>query len=82
MSEKVIKWLIADSIFAVALTVLIIFIGRAVACNIENEPLRSVIFYVRTAAWIIADLTILFWFLLYWWSDREWTKIKSRFRRK
>ena len=81
MSKKVLKWLIADIIIAVAVTFLVIWLGNAASNIVDNETARTVIFYVKTALWIVIDLIVLFWFLLYWWSDRKWTNIKNKFKK-
>ena len=78
MSKKVFRWLIADTVFAVAVTLLILFLGNAASDAIDNETAKTGIFVAKIVLCVIVDLVILFWFLLYWWSDRTWTKVKKK----
>ena len=82
MSKKVFKWLIADAIFAAIVTLLIIWLGNVISARFDNETAKTVIFYVKTAVWIVIDFIVLFYFLLYWWSDRTWTNIKNQFKKR
>lgn len=81
MSKKVFHWLIADTVFAAAVTLIIIWLGNAVSAEVDNETARTAIFAVKTTIWVIFDFIMLLFFLLYWWSDRVWTRVKKRFGR-
>ena len=81
MSKKVFHWLIADAIFAVAVTFVIVWLGNVISARIDDGTAKAAIFVVKTAAWVVVDLIVLFYFLLYWWSDRTWTRVKRKFRR-
>lgn len=78
MSKKVFCWLIVNTVFAVIVTESIIFIGNAFSARIDNETIKEVIFYAKTTLWVIIDLIFLFYFMVYWWSDRTWTKVKRK----
>ena len=82
MSKKVFKWLIADAIFAAIVTLVIIWLGNVISARIDDETAKAAIFVVKTAAWVVVDLIVLFYFLLYWWSDRTWTNIKNQFKKR
>jgi hypothetical protein len=81
MSKKVFKWLIADIIFAIIITYGIIFVKKFIAIRFDSMQTQMIIHKSGTVISIIADLIILFWFLLYWWSDRKWTNIKNKFNK-
>ena len=82
MSKKVFHWLIVDIVFAAIVTLVIIWLGNVISTRIDDETIKDVIFVVKTAIWIIVDLIVLFYFLLYWWSDRKWTNIKNQFKKR
>ena len=82
MSKKVIGWLIADTVFAGLVTWGIIAVRDLLASAVQNHFLHLAIMIAGTAAFIIVDGIILFYFLLYWWSDKKWTQIKRKFGKK
>lgn len=59
---------------------------RGLLCNvltvISELWLQSILVIVVNIACIAVCLFIIFFFLLYWWSDRKWTNIKRKFRKK
>ena len=79
MSKKVLFYLVLDS-FGIALTA---FIGKWL-CEMSDAVTKpwvsnGISLFIN---FLCACVTvfIIFFFLLYWWSDRKWSKIKKRFK--
>ena len=81
MSKKVRFYMMLDLI-GVGIT----FLARALllyATNMVTVPWLHVgLVIVINITTIAVCLFILFFFLLYWWSDKKWTNIKQRFKKK
>ena len=81
MSKKVRFYMMLDLI-GIGIT----FLVRALllgAANIITGPwLQIGLIFVINIATIAVCLFIVFFFLLYWWSDKKWTNIKQRFKKK
>jgi len=82
MSKKVLFYMTLDLI-GIGITLL----ARAGLCNLVYSQLSDqFICTILTLAVNIASigicLFIVFFFLLYWWSDKKWTNIKQRFKKK
>ena len=81
MSKKVKFYLVLDLIGAgIALII------RALLCNavmlISESMLQMALIVIINVITILVLLFIVFFFLLYWWSDRKWTGIKNKFKKK
>ena len=48
-----------------------------ISARIDNKTVKAVIFIIKTAIWEIVDLIVRFYFQLYWWSDRTWTRVRE-----
>ena len=81
MSKKVLFYMVIDS-SAIGITLLI----RALLCGAfsgVSEPLLQGVFMIVVNTVCIAICAfIVFFFLLYWWSDKKWTDIKRKFKKK
>ena len=81
MSKKVRFYMMLDLI-GVGIT----FLARALllyTTNMVTVPWLHVgLVIVINIATIAVCLFILFFFLLYWWSDKKWTNIKQRFKKR
>ena len=81
MSKKVLFYFILDLFGA-----LLVYLLRMGLCSfiryISDSWLRLVLFLTVDVVTIAIWSFILFFFLLYWWSDKQWEKIKRRFRRR
>ncbi len=81
MSKKVFCWLIVDLIFAGGVTLGCILLGHAIAQHMGNAVAAKGVSVLFTAIYCVVDAITLFYFLLYWWSDRKWTAIKRKFKK-
>ena len=81
MSKKVVLWMTVDLVIALLLTGAVIFLKNRLALCFDNTYIQLAIHIAGTVVWVIVDLTILFYFLLYWWSDNTWTRAKKKFRK-
>ena len=81
MSKKVLFYLVLDSL-GIALT---IFIGKWLCemCDaVTNLWVSNGISLIINFLCACVTIFIIFFFLLYWWSDRKWSKIKRWFKNK
>ena len=81
MSPKVRKYLIIDLIVMAIVTGLCLW-GSHLCGSFANEWIVLLLKIVINGIWIVFDLLFVFFFLLYWWSDVEWTKVKKWARKK
>ena len=81
MSKKVRFYMILDLV-GVGIT----FLARALllgTANMVTVPwLHIGLIIIINIATIAVCLFIVFFFLLYWWSDKKWTNIKAKFKKK
>ena len=81
MSKKVRFYLILDFI-----GIAIAFCIRTLLCNafadISEQFIQNGITIAVNIVFGIVCLFIIFFFLLYWWSDRKWTNIKRKFKKR
>lgn len=81
MSQKVRFYLILDLI-GVGITFLVRWL-LVRAIHLIGEPwIQTMCIVLANVATVAVCLFILFFFLLYWWSDKKWTKVQQKFRRK
>ena len=81
MTEKTKFHLIKNIIIITINTMLAITIGSKLSL-ITSIPYIGIV--SSTAVYIISgiiDVVIIFWFLLFWWSENKWRDIKRKFRR-
>jgi len=81
MSKKVLFYLVLDSL-GIALTT---FIGKWLCemCDaVTNLWVSNGISLIINFLCACVTIFIIFFFLLYWWSDRKWSKIKRWFKNK
>ena len=81
MSKKVRFYMMLDLI-GVGITFLIRALLLSIANMFTTPWLHIMLVIVINVAAIAVCLFILFFFLLYWWSDKKWTDIKRRFKKK
>ena len=81
MSKKVRFYLILDLV-GIGITLLV----RAVLCGklsgVSEPLLQSGFIIIVNVASVAICVFIVFFFLLYWWSDRKWTALKRKFKKK
>lgn len=81
MSKKVLFYLMLDSV-GIALTA---FIGKwlcEMGDAVTNPWVSNGISLIINFLCACVTIFIIFFFLLYWWSDRKWSKIKRWFKNK
>ena len=81
MSKKVLFYMLLD-LAGIALTGLC---GKWLCslCTARGDSFfSSVVIFAINIFCVLICAFVLFVFLLYWWSDRTWSKIKRRFGRK
>lgn len=76
MSKKVVKWMIADLVCISIITLLFLWFKKGIISSITNETAQNSVNIILWIIYAIVDIFILIWFLIYWWSDRKWTKLK------
>jgi len=81
MSKKVRFYMLLDLV-GIGITFLVRALLLGVAGMIAVQWLYIGLVIVINIATIAVCLFILFFFLLYWWSDKKWTNIKQRFKKK
>ena len=81
MSKKVLFYFILDLFGALLVYLLRMGLCSLIFC-VADSWLRILLFLMVDVVTIAIWSFILFCFLLYWWSDKQWGKIKSRFRRR
>lgn len=81
MSKKVFFYMVLDLI-GIGITLLIRNFLLGALGVVSISWVQSVLVLIVNLAAIAVCLFIIFFFLLYWWSDRKWTAIKNRFRKR
>ena len=82
MSKKVRFYMFLD-IIGIGLTLFFRFVCiNRVLPIITDVRLQKVAVIFSNIGTIAMCLFIVCCFLLYWWSDRKWTKIKQRFKKE
>lgn len=81
MSKKVVFYLILDLI-GVGITLFIRWVLCDAMTGVSDPFIKSVIMLTINGISIAVCLFILFFFLLYWWSDKKWANIKQKFKKK
>lgn len=79
MTKNTVKHLIINIIVAGGVTAACIALSGYICGYIENSIAISVVKLIFTAIWVIFDLTMLVWFLFYWWCEIKWRNVKRRF---
>lgn len=82
MSKKVLFYLSLDLV-GIGITIIVHlllckFVYWLALDHLFTTLLLLVVHIVAGAVYLF----IIFFFLLYWWSDRKWTAIKRKYRRK
>lgn len=80
MSEKVKNYLLIDSVgiaINVFITMILCYFCSFINYNIIEIIIKSVIIGIS----VIINLFVIFFFLLYWWSDIKWTECKQKAKR-
>ena len=80
MSKKVVKYLIADLILMAIVTGIGLWLSH-ICPSFFGEYGGFMLRFVISCFWIVFDLVMVFFFLLYWWSDVKWTHIKIKGRK-
>lgn len=81
MGKKVLFYLMLDSV-GVGIAFLIRWGLLSVTLQIQEPSLQSILIAGINIVTVAACLFILFFFLLYWLSERKWNEIKQRFSRR
>ena len=79
MSKKVIFYLFLDLI-GVGITLLVRMLLCNAAIGVSDTFIQNVIVLIINVVAITICLFVLFFFLLYWWSDRKWKSVKKNLR--
>ena len=80
MSEKVKHYLFIDGI-GIAINTFITIILLNICSLISYDVIEIIVKTVIIILSVFVDLFILFFFLLYWWSDIKWTQCKQKAKR-
>ena len=80
MSKKVLFYLVLDLI-GVAITALIGKYLCEISDAVTNPWVSNGIALAVNFLCACVAIFIIFFFLLYWWSDRNWSKIKNKFKK-
>lgn len=79
MSAKVKHYLVIDSVGVAINTFVCLMLCHL--CGMINQSIIEVILKIIVIGLgTIINLSILFFFLLYWWSDIKWTECKRKAR--
>ncbi len=81
MGKKVLFYLMLDSV-GVGITFLIRWGLLRFTLQIQEPSLQSILIAGINIVTVAACLFILFFFLLYWLSERKWNEIQQRFSRR
>lgn len=80
MSKKVMFYMILD-IIGIAIAWAVRYFLYELVRNVQEQWLRAGFVVLSNIAFFTVCLFIAFFFLLYWWSDRKWTRIKKKLKR-
>lgn len=81
MSKKVRFYMVLDLI-GIAITVLVRTLLCSAFARISDQLIQSILVIAVNIVCVAICLFIVFFFLLYWWSDKKWTNIKRKFKKK
>ena len=81
MSKKVKTALVWDLVVIAVITAIYLLLLH-MAGYISHDTLNLALKIILSFVYIIADSIVLFFFLLYWWSDIKWTQVKQWAKRK
>lgn len=81
MSKKAQKWFVINIIILIIVNMtsawLCVGIDTLLIHEVINLLGKGIVIIITT----IINIFIVFWFLLYWWSDNTWNNIKRKFKR-
>ena len=81
MSKKVFVHFLIDSVIVGIVTVIYLVLKQFIY-GLRLDVLGQVLQLIVMVLYIVFDVVVLFFFLLYWWSDKKWTDIKRKFKKK
>ena len=81
MTRKAFGWLIVDLILAGIITTVCVLLRDHILAGLGdvNAHILLLVKIIFTGLYIVADGTILVWYLFFWWSEQKWASIKRRF---
>lgn len=80
MSKKVLCYMILD-IIGIAIAWEVRWFLCELVCNVQEQWLQTGFVVLINIAFFSVCMFIVFFFLLYWWSDRKWTRIKKKIKK-
>lgn len=81
MSKKVFVHFLIDLVIVGIVTVIYLVLKQFIY-GLRLDVLGQVLQLIVMVLYIVFDVVVLFFFLLYWWSDKKWTDIKRKFKKK
>lgn len=77
MSDKVKRYLILDGI-GIAINTFFMIVLCHLCSYVPYDIVTTILNIIIVTVSVTIDLGIVFFFLLYWWSDIKWTKCKNK----
>ena len=81
MTPKTKAWFVVNSILITIIVLVTIYLSEF--CELITIPYLGVV--SKVALWAVSTLiniTIAFWFCVFWWCENRWRNIKNKFRRR
>ncbi len=81
MSKKIFVHLLIDLVIVGIVTIIYLVLKQFIY-GMQLDVLGQVLQLIVMVLYISFDVVVFFFFLLYWWSDKKWTYIKRKLKKK